>query len=225
MVGGQHTPAPREPSSACHPHASGRLRAVSAGTGGRLPAAGYWTGRTLDSVLRHAATAWPDSIGVVDTVSSHTYAELDEFVDRAAAGFTAMGMAPADRVLLQLPNSCRFAVALFGLLRAGAIPVMCLPGHRHAELSHFAGTSAAVGLIITETANGFDYRGMAERLVAGHPQLRHVVVDGDPGRFTSWSALPAGDPPDHAPDPTAPALLLGVGRHHRRTETDPPHAQ
>ena len=174
-------------------------------------AAGYWTGRTLDSVLRHAALAWPDSIGVVDTVSSHTYAELDELVDRAAAGFTAMGMAPADRVLLQLPNSCRFAVALFGLLRAGAIPVMCLPGHRHAELSHFAGTSAAVGLIITETANGFDYRGMAERLVAGHPQLRHVVVDGEPGRFTSWSALPAGNPPDHAPDPTAPALLLVSG--------------
>ena len=174
-------------------------------------AVGYWTGRTLDSVLRDAAAAWPDRIGVVDTASSHTYSELDKLVDRAAAGFASIGIAPADRVLLQLPNSCRFAVALFGLLRAGAIPVMCLPGHRYAELSHFAETSAAVGLIIADTANGFDYRAMAERLVAAHPRLRHVVVDGEPGPFTSWSSLPAGEPPDIELDATAPALLLVSG--------------
>ena len=174
-------------------------------------AAGYWTDRTLDSVLRNAAVAWPDRISVVDAVSGHTYSELDKLVDRAAAGFASIGIMPADRVLLQLPNSCRFAVALFGLLRAGAVPVMCLPGHRYAELSHFAETSAAVGLIIAETANGFDYRAMAERLVAAHPQLRHVVVDGAPGPFTSWSDLPAGDPPDIELDATAPALLLVSG--------------
>jgi mycobactin salicyl-AMP ligase len=174
-------------------------------------AAGYWTGRTLDSVLRNAAAAWPDRIGVVDTVSNHTYSELDKLVDRAAGGFASIGIAPADRVLLQLPNSCRFAVALFGLLRAGAIPVMCLPGHRYAELSHFAETSGAVGLIIADKAGGFDYRAMAGRLVGAHPQLRHVVVDGEPGPFTSWSALPAGDPPGIEPDATAPALLLVSG--------------
>lgn len=174
-------------------------------------AAGYWTGRALDSVLRNAAAAWPNHIGAVDAVSSHTYSELDKLVDRAAAGFASIGIAPADRVLLQLPNSCRFAVALFGLLRAGAIPVMCLPGHRYAELSHFAETSGAVGLIIADTANGFDYRAMAERLVAAHPQLHHVVVHGEPGPFTSWSDLPAGDPPNIGLDATAPALLLVSG--------------
>ena len=174
-------------------------------------AAGYWTGRALDSVLRNAAAAWPNHIGAVDAVSSHTYSELDKLVDRAAAGFASIGITPADRVLLQLPNSCRFAVALFGLLRAGAIPVMCLPGHRYAELSHFAETSGAVGLIIADTANGFDYRAMAERLVAAHPQLHHVVVHGEPGPFTSWSDLPAGDPPDIGLDATAPALLLVSG--------------
>jgi mycobactin salicyl-AMP ligase len=174
-------------------------------------AAGYWTGRALDSVLRNAAAAWPNHIGAVDAVSSHTYSELDKLVDRAAAGFASIGITPADRVLLQLPNSCRFAVALFGLLRAGAIPVMCLPGHRYAELSHFAETSGAVGLIIADTANGFDYRAMAERLVAAHPQLHHVVVHGEPGPFTSWSDLPAGDPPNIGLDATAPALLLVSG--------------
>jgi mycobactin salicyl-AMP ligase len=173
--------------------------------------AGYWTGRTVDSVLRNAATTWPEHIGVVDTVCSHTYCELDKLVDQAAAGFASLGIAPGDRVLLQLPNSSRFAVALFGLLRAGAIPVMCLPGHRYAELDHFAKISDAVGLIIAETASGFDYRAMAGQLVAANQQLRYVIVDGEPGPFTAWSALPAGDPPEIVADASAPALLLVSG--------------
>jgi mycobactin salicyl-AMP ligase len=173
--------------------------------------AGYWTGHTVDSLLRRAATTWPDRVAVVDDTGSYTYCDLDELAEQAAGGFAALGIKPADRVLLQLPNSRRFAVALFGLLRAGAIPVMCLPGHRLAELSHFAAISGAVGLVIADEANGFDYRAMAEQLVTAHPQLRHVVVDGDPGPFTSWSALPAGGPPAIAADTASPALLLVSG--------------
>ena len=174
-------------------------------------AAGYWTGHTVDSLLRHAVTRWPDRVAVVDDTGNHTYCELDELTEQAAGGFAALGIQPTDRVLLQLPNSRRFAVALFGLLRAGAIPVMCLPGHRLAELSHFAAVSGAVGLVIADTANGFDYRAMAEQLVTAHPRLRHVVVDGDPGPFTSWSGLPAGGPPAIAGDTASPALLLVSG--------------
>ena len=177
----------------------------------RYRAAGYWTGRTVDSLLRHAATAWPDGVAVVDAVGSHTYSELDKLVDRAAAGFAALRIAPADRVLVQLPNSCRFAVTLFGLLRAGAIPVLCLPGHRLADLSRFAALSGAVGLVIADAANGFDYRAMAEQLVTSHPGLRHVIVDGDPGPFMSWSALPAGEVPKLVSDPASLALLLVSG--------------
>jgi mycobactin salicyl-AMP ligase len=179
--------------------------------------AGYWSGRTLDSVLSQAAANWPDRLGVADATSSfgHTYAELDTLADRAAAGFAALPIAPGERVLLQLPNSCRFAVALFGLLRAGAIPVMCLPGHRLAELTHFAEVSGAVGLVIADTAGGFDYRPMAERLLTAQPQLRHVVVDGYPGPFQSWAALhrdsPEPGPPTVTTDTSSPALLLVSG--------------
>lgn len=177
----------------------------------RYRAAGYWTGSTVDSVLRRAAAAWPDRIAVIDPVSSYTFADLDKLADAAAGGFVSIGIAPDDRVLLDLPNSCRFAVALFGLLRAGAIPVMCLPGHRLADLSHFAQVSGAVGLVIADTAGGFDYRPMAEQLVAAHPQLRHVIVDGDPGPFVSLTQLPAGEPPEIVGDSALPALLLVSG--------------
>lgn len=174
-------------------------------------AAGYWTGRSVDSLLRGAAAAWPDRTAVVDPDRSHTFAGLDRRADAAAGGFAAIGIAAGDRILLDLPNSCQFAVAFFGLLRAGAIPVMCLPGHRFTELSHFAQVSGAVGLVISDSVGGFDYRAMAEQLVAAHPQLRHVVVDGEPGPFTSFDQLPESDPPEIVCDTTRPALLLVSG--------------
>ncbi len=177
----------------------------------RYRAAGYWAGCSLDSVLRRAAARWPDRLAVVDAGGSHTYSELDELVDRAAGGFAALGIAPTDRVLLQLPNTRRFAVALFGLLRAGAIPVLCLTGHRLAELRHFARVSGAVGVIVADAAGGFDYRAMAEELFALHPALRHVIVDGEPGPFVPWSGLPSGAAPRIPADTASPALVLVSG--------------
>lgn len=198
----------------------------------RYRQAGYWTGEPLDSILRDGAVRWPQRTAIVDAERSYTFAELDAVADRIAAGIAAMGIVPGDRMLLQLPNTCQFAVALFGLLRAGVVPVMCLPGHRLAEMGHFAEVSGAVGVVIPDSTRAFDYRGMAAQLVAEHADLRHVVVDsGVPPRneeaagnppsehcgdgFIPLSALAgfSGPPaPPRAPvDPSLPALLLVSG--------------
>lgn len=179
-------------------------------------AAGYWTGRPLDAILADAARQWPGRTAVLDAMGDTglSYADLDDQADRAASGLRGAGVAPGDRVLLQLPNGCQFAVALFGLLRAGAIPVMCLPGHRAAELGHFAAVSEATALLIADAAAGFDYRTMAQTLVAQHATLKHVIVDGEPGPFTSWTQLcdrATADTPPSVPDPGSPALLLVSG--------------
>jgi mycobactin salicyl-AMP ligase len=176
--------------------------------------AGYWTGRPLESLLIEAARERPDHPAVVDVDESLTFAQLTARADTVAAALARLGIRPGDRVLLQLPNSVRFAVAFFGLLRAGAVPVMCLPGHRTAELGHFADVSAAVALIVPDEAGGFDYREMAAQLVADRPTLRHVLVDGEPGPFVSWTALidGGGVAPEIGPvDTSLPALLLVSG--------------
>ncbi|AMO62292.1 peptide arylation enzyme [Mycolicibacterium phlei] len=176
--------------------------------------AGYWEDRPLDSILADAVAQWPDRTAIIDPEVSYTYAELDAKADRIAAALTARGLRPGDRVLVQLPNTCEFAVALFGVLRAALVPVMCLPGHRHAELNHFAAVSGAVALIVPDVIAGFDYRELAENLVANNPALRHVFVAGDPGRFESWYALADfdGPAPQRPPiDPDVPALLLVSG--------------
>lgn len=176
--------------------------------------AGYWTGRPLDSILGDAAAKWPQRQAISDTERAFSFAELDAEANRIAAALTDLGINPGDRVLLQLPNRCEFAVALFALLRAGAVPVMCLPGHRIAELSHFAAITGAVALIIPDRAGGFDYREMAARLTEQCASLRHVIVAGDPGPFISWSELANSNFPqvNRGPVDTAlPSLLLVSG--------------
>ncbi|MGU3499674.1 (2,3-dihydroxybenzoyl)adenylate synthase [Mycobacterium sp. C31M] len=178
--------------------------------------AGYWTGLPLDSILSNGASKWPDSTAIIDSQRGYTFAELDAVADRVAVRLTALGLRRGDRVLLQLLNTTQFAVAFFGLLRAGVVPVMCLSGHRAAELSHFAAVSGAVGLVIPDTAGSFDFREMAAQLQAEHPALRHVIVDGDPGPYLAWSSLTepgeVGTPAPRADfDPSRPALLLVSG--------------
>lgn len=176
--------------------------------------AGYWEGRALDTILRRAAEQWPDKAAVVDARGSYTFGELDSLADRIAGALAARGLRPGDRVLLQLPNSREFAVAAFALLRAGVVPVLCLPGHRAAEMGHFASVSGAVGMVIPDVVAGFDHRDMAGRIAAANPDLRHVLVLGDPGPYDSWSALAESEsagPPDVVVDVSAPAVLLVSG--------------
>ncbi len=177
----------------------------------RYRAAGYWAGRRVDVLLRDGAARWPDRVAVIDAATSHTFADLDQRADRLAAGLAALGILPGQRMLLQLPNTTRFAVALFGLLRAGAVPVLCLPGHRSAELTHFAVRSDAVGAILTDNADE-DARATAAALQRRHPRLHHVIIDGEPGRFVSLSTLFSDTAvPDLAGPTTLPALLLASG--------------
>ncbi|BBY35073.1 (2,3-dihydroxybenzoyl)adenylate synthase [Mycolicibacter minnesotensis] len=160
-------------------------------------AAGYWSGRPVGSLLDDAAASWPDRPAVIDATTTMSYAQLDGAVDRAAAALHRRGVGPGDRVLVQLPNGCAFAVTLFALLRVGAIPVLCLPGHRAAEIGHLAGVSDAVGIVIPDATAGFDYPAMAAKL-----GLRRITIEDEPG------LSPA---PQFAPDPAAPALLLVSG--------------
>ncbi|WP_051406806.1 (2,3-dihydroxybenzoyl)adenylate synthase [Nocardia sp. CNY236] len=177
-------------------------------------AAGYWTGRPLGDLLRSSARRYPlrpALLDTADTAAVHTYAELDAAVDRTARGLLALGIAPGDRVVVQLPNVPEFVTVLFGLLRAGIVPVLSLPAHRRAEVEHLAQLSRAVGYIVADRVNDFDYRELARSVQATVPSLRHVLVHGDPGPFVDLTSIPreAGELPEV--DPNTIALMLVSG--------------
>ncbi|WP_067519766.1 (2,3-dihydroxybenzoyl)adenylate synthase [Nocardia uniformis] len=174
--------------------------------------AGYWTGRPLGELLREAARAQPDRpalLGDGDTALS--YAELDAAADRTAYGFLAMGLRPGDRVVVQLPNVPNFMRILFGLLRAGIIPVLTLPAHRRAEIEHLTRLSGAVAYLIADRLGDFDYRALATEVTAAVPTLRHVLVLGDPGHFTDLNSVSAEGDSLPEVDASDIALMLVSG--------------
>ncbi|WP_328659040.1 AMP-binding protein [Nocardia salmonicida] len=144
-------------------------------------AAGYWAGRTLGDLLRDTARSRPQRPAVLSDAGAQTYAELDAAADRMAHGLLALGINPGDRVIVQLPNIPEFATALFGVLRAGIIPVLTLPAHRRVEIEHLAALSEAVAYLIPDQLGDFDYRELAATVRQAVPSLRHVLVAGDPG--------------------------------------------
>ncbi len=174
-------------------------------------AAGYWAGRTLGDLLRDTARAQPEHAAVLSDAAPVSYAELDAAADRMAHGLLALGISPGDRVVVQLPNIPEFATVLFGLLRAGIIPVLTLPAHRRAEIEHLATLAEAVAYLIPDRLADFDYRELATTVRANVPTLRHVLVAGDPGEFTALDSVPREGDSLPAIDPAEIALMLVSG--------------
>jgi len=181
----------------------------------RYRAAGWWDGSTLFSVLERSAQRWPDKAALVAGESRLSYRALQARATRLAARLLALGLQPRDRVLMQLPNCIEFAVVYFALARIGAIPVMALRSHRHAELRHFLKASAASAYVIADRVGGFDFREMAEQLRPEAPALRHVIVLGDalPGQLTCTELLRDGDfeMPQVVVDPAEVGTMLLSG--------------
>lgn len=169
----------------------------------RYRAQGLWQGETFDDVLTTRARS-ADSrsrVAVTDVNHQWTYGELQERVDRLAAGLRARDIGPGDRVLLQIPNRAEYVETVFALFRIGAIPVFGLPAHREAELVGIADAARAVAIIAPASHAGFDHAALAASVAAQVDSVKQVI-DVD-----TYDRIYA-DPIDHPrADPSGLAFL------------------
>ena len=135
-----------------------------------------WTGETFGDVLTARADVAPDRIAVLDDANSWTYAELERRSRSLATGLARLGIAPGDRVLVQLPNRAEFVEVIFALFKLGALPVFCLPAHRKAELVPIAHAAAAKAMITCGTHQRFDYAALAAEVRGEVESLRHLLL-------------------------------------------------
>jgi long-chain acyl-CoA synthetase len=142
--------------------------------------------RNLAELVRAAAQEHPSKPALIDDGRTVTWSELDSLVDQAAGGFHSTGRAPGDRIGILLPNTIEFAVAYFGVLRAGLVAVPFNTAYTASELSYQV-ADAATTAVVTDT----ELTGALSDL--SDDQL---VVVGEPGG--SWERLLNAGPPASA---------------------------
>ncbi|PLZ04428.1 long-chain fatty acid--CoA ligase [Burkholderia sp. WAC0059] len=113
-----------------------------------------------------------DRVAYVSLGVSMTYGELARKAAAFAAWLQGVGVRPGERVAIMLPNTLQYPVALFGVLKAGAIVVNTNPLYTARELGHQLKDSGAQTIVVFE-----NFAKTLEDALPG-TQIRNVVVTG-----------------------------------------------
>jgi 2,3-dihydroxybenzoate-AMP ligase len=142
-------------------------------------ASGLWEGESFGTWFRARAQRFADRTAIVDGPVRLSYRELGQRVHGLALVFRELGIAPLDRVVLQLPNSADMLEVLLSLLYVGAVPVLALPAHRRVELESFCLRADASALILDAQHRGSDMLAVAAAVRESCPELGQVIVRGN----------------------------------------------
>ncbi|HEV7653586.1 MAG TPA: AMP-binding protein [Mycobacteriales bacterium] len=130
---------------------------------------------TVADLVAQAADRSADHPALVAGPVTLSWAELDALVDRAASALRQLGLAPGDRIVLQLGNSTDFPALYYGALRAGLVAVPANVAYTGPELAHLLSDSGAVALVTSSV----QVIATADTLRTG--PLRHVLVAAPSG--------------------------------------------
>lgn len=157
---------------------------------GRYYDRGYYQGAALPQLLAEHAHTYATRTALVHGEDRLTYRWLNRRVDRMAAGLTFRGVRSGDRVIVQLPNVPEFVIAVYALMRAGALPVLAPTSFRADEIGHLARITEAAAYIGPGLHRGFSHAEMAARISEDSPRLRRAFVLDGPGGAQGASPPP-----------------------------------
>ena len=136
----------------------------------------------IHELLDVAAATWPDRPAIDFMGRRISYAELQHLANRAAKGLQALGVRLGVHVGLYLANSPHYAIAFFGVLKAGGVVVNYSPLDAEKVLEHKVGDSETDILVTLDL--DLLYPKMAKLL--GSTRLKHLVV----GSLSDFSTHP-----------------------------------
>lgn len=136
------------------------------------------SGRTFPEDLSASASRDPDRIALITPELRLTCGELDSRASQVAQGLQYRGVARGDRVATVLPNGPEAAVAIYGILRAGAAFSPVNPTTKRDRLAHLLADLDAAAVIcdpaVTETV------GAAAELAGSVEVISDLARLGDP---------------------------------------------
>jgi long-chain acyl-CoA synthetase len=113
-----------------------------------------------------------ERVAYVSVGANLTYGELGRKATAFAAYLQSIGVKPGERVAIMLPNTFQYPVALFGVLKAGAVVVNVNPLYTVRELAHQLKDSGAQTIIVFE-----NFAKTVEDALPG-TRLKNVIVTG-----------------------------------------------
>jgi long-chain acyl-CoA synthetase len=128
----------------------------------------------LAQLLDEAAERHAAHPAIVFEDQEISYAELADATSRCAGGLRKLGIQPGDRVAVYLPNLPQFVIAIWGILKAGAVPTPMNPQLRAREIAYQLQDSAAKVLI-----GLLPLLGEMENAVAQVPGVKIVTIGGE----------------------------------------------
>jgi long-chain acyl-CoA synthetase len=138
----------------------------------------------VERFLEDSASTRPQAFALVCGGRRLTYAEVDNWADRVAAGLRRLGIRRHDRVVVHLDNSIETVVSVFGILKAGAVFVVVNPTTKADKLAFILRNCAAVAIV----ADGRRLGVAADAVSRAGSDCRVVVAGSAPD--------PAGAPAD-----------------------------
>jgi fatty-acyl-CoA synthase len=171
----------------------------------QVPLIGETIGRFFDAVC----AKWPSHPALVVRHQKvrMTYGELQQAVDKLAAGLLTLGLEPGDRIGIWSPNNSEWVLTQFATAKAGLILVNINPAYRSTEVEYALNKVGCKALILAERFKTSDYIGILRELAPEMgqatpgkleaqrlPALRSVVlIEGwHPGTFRFSEILARG---------------------------------
>lgn len=147
----------------------------------------------VHDLLVDTARRDPSKVALLADGGSHTYEDLDRASDRFARGLQDAGIARGDRVALMTESCAELVIALFGVLKAGAVFVLLNPTTKSDKLAYVLDDCAVRGLV----AGGGRLAKEAEAALEHAPKVDVTVwlddVPASKPHGVSFDALLAGD--------------------------------
>ena len=138
--------------------------------------------RTLSQVLRDTTEKFPQRDAILDPSGiTLSYEELDKRVDQLARGMLEIGVAKGDKVGLWMPNLPEWVVAYYAIARVGAVVVPMNTRYKTHEVEYILNNSEATTLFAVGAFAGIDYLSMIGEIRGNLPNLKHVIIAGEPG--------------------------------------------
>ncbi len=122
------------------------------------------TYRSVVDLLNRACSKYADRPAFENFGTAMDFATLERQSRDFAAALQKRGIVAGDRVALMMPNLLQYPVALFGVLRAGAVVVNVNPLYTARELRHQLSDSGARAIVVVD-----NYANVVERVIDDVP--------------------------------------------------------